>query len=92
VLLLALLGILLDSDLQRVNGVKNVLALLANLVAGVVFVFIADVAWSAVALVAVGSLFGGLLGAQVGRRLPSVVLRTVIVLVGVVAIVKLLAT
>ena len=44
-ILLALLGIFLADDLQRLNGVKNVLAVIANGVAAIVFVFFADVAW-----------------------------------------------
>ena len=44
VILLALLGIFIADDLQRLNAVKNVLALIANGVAAVVFVFAADVA------------------------------------------------
>jgi uncharacterized membrane protein YfcA len=42
-------------------------------------------------LLAVGALIGGVLGASVGRRLPPAVLRAVIVVVGLAAIVKLLA-
>ena len=41
VILLALLGIFITDHLQRLNGVKNVLALIANGVAAVVFVFVA---------------------------------------------------
>jgi len=49
------------------------------------------VAWAAAGLIAVGSVIGGQLGASVGRRVPSPVLRGLIVLVGVIAIVKILA-
>ena len=90
VLLLALMGILMDETLQRINAVKNVLAAVVNLVSGIVFVFVADVAWEAVLLLAAGSIVGGQLGARVGRRLPGAVLRGVIVVVGVAAIVQLL--
>jgi uncharacterized protein len=90
ILLLALMGVLLTESLQRINGVKNVLAFLANAVAAVIFVFTADVDWVAAALVAAGAIIGGQLGARVGRRLPPGVLRAVIVVVGLVAIAKLL--
>jgi uncharacterized protein len=90
VLLLALLGIGLDDDLQRHNAVKNVLATLANLVSGVIFAVVAPISWPVVGLIAVGSVAGGILGARVGRRLSSTVLRALIVVVGVVAIVLLL--
>jgi uncharacterized protein len=90
VLLLAILGIAIDDDLQRVNALKVVLAGLVNFVAAIVFVIAAHVAWGAVALIAVGSALGGQLGARVGRRLPAPVLRAVIVVVGLAAIAKLL--
>jgi uncharacterized membrane protein YfcA len=89
ILLLAILGLAIDEDLQRINALKVVLAGLVNLVAGVVFVFAAHVAWAPALLIAVGSVIGGILGASQGRRLPPPVLRAVIVIVGVVAIVRL---
>lgn len=89
VLLIAVLGLLLDEHLQRINAAKNVLSLVVNAVAAVVFIAVTDVAWTAVGLIALGSTVGGQLGALVGRRIPPAVLRAVIVLVGVVAIVGL---
>ena len=91
VILLALLGIFIADDLQRLNGVKNVLALIANGVAAIVFVFAADVAWDVAVLIALGSIVGGQVGAHVGRRIPERWLRVVIVVVGVVAAVRLIA-
>jgi uncharacterized membrane protein YfcA len=90
VLLVAILVITLDDTLQRANAAKNVLAGLVNAVAAILFVIVADVAWVPALLVAVGSVVGGLLGAHVGRRLPPLLLRIVIVTVGVVAVVMLL--
>ncbi|MFB6892546.1 sulfite exporter TauE/SafE family protein [Kitasatospora sp. NPDC056327] len=92
VLLLALMGMLLQEDLQRINGVKNALAMIVNGVAALFFLFTSTVDWAAAGLIAVGSLIGGLAGARVGRRLPPQALRAVIVVVGLVAVVKLLAT
>ncbi|WP_090771321.1 sulfite exporter TauE/SafE family protein [Nonomuraea maritima] len=90
VLLIGLLGIFLDDGLQRVNAAKNVLALLVNGVAAVLFVLVADVDWTAVAGVALGAVVGGFFGARLGRRIPAPILRAVIVLVGIVAIISLL--
>jgi uncharacterized membrane protein YfcA len=91
ILLLAVLGLALPDDLQRVNALKNVLALIVNAVAGVVFVFVAHVAWAAAGLVAAGAVIGGQIGSRYGRRLPPAALRGVIVVVGVFAMVRLLA-
>ncbi|MFD9127622.1 sulfite exporter TauE/SafE family protein [Kitasatospora sp. NPDC059571] len=90
VLLLAMMGMLLQDDMQRINGVKNVLALIVNGVAAVFFLFVAPIDWTAVVLIAVGSVAGGQLGARVGRRLPPPVLRSVIVVVGLAAVTRLL--
>ena len=91
IMLLAILGLTLDDEITRVNALKVVLAGTVNAVAAVVFVIAAPhIAWDAVALIAAGSTLGGHLGARVGRRLPATVLRAVIVVVGLVAIVKLL--
>jgi uncharacterized membrane protein YfcA len=89
IMLLAILGLALDDDLQRINAVKVVLAGLVNLVSGVIFVFAAHVAWLPALLIAVGSVIGGVVGARGGRRLPAPALRLVIVAVGIVAIVRL---
>jgi uncharacterized protein len=89
VLLIALLGLLLDEGLQRVNAAKNVLAGLVNLVAAVVFIAVSDVAWAAAGLIAIGAVVGGQVGAVIGRRVPQPVLRGLVVAVGVVAIVAL---
>ena len=61
--------------------------------AGLVFVAAAfdTVDWAVVAMIAGGSVVGGMLGATVGRRLPSGVLRVVIVIVGLSALAVFLA-
>ena len=89
ILILALLGLASSEGFQRVNGLKNVLAGLTNLVAGIVFVIAAHISWPVVALIAAGSVLGGQLGARIGRRLPPAGLRIVIVGVGIAAILKL---
>jgi uncharacterized membrane protein YfcA len=91
ILLLALLSLALEEELQRINALKVVLTGLVNLVSGIVFVFATHVAWAPAGLIAAGSVLGGVLGARAGRRLPPAVLRAVIVVVGIVAIVRLVA-
>jgi len=91
ILILSVLGLALHETLQRINAVKNVLALLTNLVAAVIFVAVAHIAWDVALVLAAGSIVGGQVGAHVGRRLPPAWLRAVIVVVGSLAIVKLVA-
>jgi uncharacterized membrane protein YfcA len=90
VLVIGLLGTFLDENMQRINGAKNVLVGFVNGVAAVVYIIFAHVNWIIVALIAVGSTLGGLLGARVGRRLPPIALRIFIVIIGVVSAVRLI--
>ncbi len=91
ILLLGILGVALPQDLHRTNALKNVLAGLVNAVAGLYFALVAHIAWGPALLIAAGSILGAQLGARYGRRLPPRVLRTLIVIVGATAIVRLLA-
>jgi uncharacterized membrane protein YfcA len=92
VVLLALLGILWSTDLHRSNGAKNVLAGVANLVSAIIFISSGTVDWRIALLVGAGSAAGGWLGARIGRRLPAPVLRTILVLVAVIAAVVFFVT
>jgi uncharacterized membrane protein YfcA len=89
VLLLGLMGLLLRDDLQRINATKNVLALIVNGIAAVVFIAVAHVDWAAAGLIAAGGILGGQLGAVVGRRLPPLLFRAAIVVIGAIAIAQL---
>jgi uncharacterized protein len=82
VILVALLGLALPDALQRTNAAKNLVAVVVNGVAAVVFVFVAAIRWDVVLPLSVGAVAGGILGARVGRRLRPAVLRAVIIVVG----------
>lgn len=90
IMLLAILGVALAQDIHRTNALKNVLAAIVNGVAGVCFLFSAEVAWRPAAIIAGSSIVGGQLGAHYGRRIPEPVLRSLIVVVGAFAIGHLL--
>jgi uncharacterized membrane protein YfcA len=91
VILLAAMRLLLPDDLQRLNGLKNALAAVANGVAAVGFVLFAHVAWDVAGLVAAGSIVGAALGARYGRRLPDAVLRGTVVVGGALVALVLFA-
>jgi uncharacterized protein len=93
ILLVGLMGMILSDGIQRLNAIKNVLATLVNLAAALTFIAFATrfIDWSVVALISCGAFLGGYLGARFGRRLPPAVLRTLIVAIGSVALVKILA-
>jgi uncharacterized membrane protein YfcA len=90
VILLAALRFFIPDGLQRLNGLKNVMAGIANGVAALLFMVAAHVAWDAAALLAVGSIAGAQLGSRYGRRIPDQRLRWTVVTVGVAVAVVLL--
>ena len=93
ILLVGLMGALLPENIQRINGAKNLLTLVVNVVAASAYAIVAHdrISWEAAGLIAVGSLIGGFIGATVGRRLPPLALKTAIVVLGIVAIWRILA-
>ncbi len=92
ILLMSILGAMFDETIHKLNSVKIMLAVAANTAAAIVFVVHGGIAWKAAGVISLGSLIGGVLGAHIGRRLPSGVYRGFIVFVGLVAIVKLVTS
>lgn len=93
ILLMGVFGVFLHASLQQSNAIKVILSLVVNLVAAVSYLIIAPerIHWPVVILIAVGSLIGGFIGAKVGRKLSPGWLRTVIVVLGLVALVNMVA-
>ena len=90
IILLATLAVFVPDHLHRSNAVKNVLAGTVNGVAAVFFILFADVDWTVVVLIALGSVVGATLGARYGRRIPSTILRVAIIVLGVLVATKLI--
>lgn len=91
IVLLALLGVLLPDELQRLNALKGVLSLLIAAVSAAGFALFGPIAWDAALLVGGACLLGGVAGVRVARRLPAPLLRGLVIAFGTaVAIVLLL--
>jgi uncharacterized membrane protein YfcA len=89
VLLLAVLGVMVEETLARLNAVKNVISGLANFVAAAAFAIFAPVRWSFVVPLAAGFLIGGWTGPKIVRRIPAPGLRIVVALAGLALAIKL---
>jgi uncharacterized membrane protein YfcA len=92
IILMSLLRLSFAENLQVLNAMKNVLAGVANAVAGLLFIIVADVAWDAAALIAVGSVGGSLVAARYGRRIPPEILRRVVIVYGTIVAIVLIVT
>src|SRR5580700_4515747 len=83
VMMLAVLGLFIRDDLQRINALKGMMSLIINIVAAIYFAFFGPVSWLAVLVMVPMSAAGGFLGVTAARRLSPVVLRTLVVAFGV---------
>lgn len=89
VMMVAVLGLGTDLELRIVNGLKTLSLMVGNIVAGLIFIVVADPRWDVVVLLAAGSLAGGYVGARIGRKLPDAAFRWSVVAAGIVAAVLL---
>jgi uncharacterized membrane protein YfcA len=81
-ILLAALALFLEDNLNRINGLKQTLALQVNIPAVLLFSFFHQLNWIAAAVMATGSVFGGVLGGRVGSQINPEQLRLVVVALG----------
>ena len=82
VMYVAALALVLDETLNRINALKNVLSVTVGAVTLLVFAIFGPVNWPAVLILAPATLVGGYAGARLARRLPSRVLKALIVAFG----------
>ncbi len=88
IMLLAVLGIALHDRLDRLNALKQVMSLIINATAAILFLFSGKVYWSLAAVMAVGSLVGGNVGGRFAGKVKLARLRLVVVSIGfIVAVV-----
>lgn len=84
VIVLAMLAVVLDDSLTRLNALKQAVAFATNVAAAVFFLFSGQVVWLAAAVMAVGALVGGVVGGRLAGRIKPSVLRYVVVGIGVI--------
>jgi uncharacterized membrane protein YfcA len=83
VMMLAVLGLFIRDDLQRINALKAMLSVVINVVAAVYFMLFGPVSWIAALVMVPASAAGGYAGVSLARRLRPAVLRTIVVVLGV---------
>ena len=93
IILLAVLGLVLNDTLTRLNALKQCIAFAANVSAALLFIFSGKVVWSVALVMMVGALLGGSLGGRLASRVKPGTLRWIVVAVGfVVGLIYLVKT
>jgi uncharacterized membrane protein YfcA len=82
VIVLAALVAVIDDSVTRLNALKQMVSLSANLSAAVVFVFSHRVAWTLALLVGIGGILGGAVGGAIASRVPAKLLRSIVIVCG----------
>lgn len=82
ILLLALLALFVADTLQHLNAMKILLAGCSNLLAALLYAFLAPVEWRFAVTIMLSSFLGGRAGANLARRVPSDPLRIGIAVLG----------
>jgi uncharacterized protein len=84
VIILAVLGLVVNDSLTRLNAVKQVIAFSANAAAALLFVFSGRVEWVVVLVMAAGALLGGSLGGRIAGKVKPETLRWLVVVIGLI--------
>lgn len=82
IVLLALFSLWGMTDLHMMNGLKSWLSFALAVISTLIFAAGGQIAWRECAIMAAGTVLGGLLGAPVARRIAPPVLRGLIAVVG----------
>ena len=84
ILLLALFGLLGQVNLNAMNGMKNLVSALLTAIAVAVYAWGGVVAWPQAVVMMIAATAGGYFGARLARRIPTTLLRTGIVGIGLI--------
>jgi uncharacterized membrane protein YfcA len=84
IIMLAVLGLILNDNLTRLNALKQSIGFSANITAALLFVFSGKINWNVAIVMMVGALLGGSLGGRLASRVKPNVLRWIVVSIGFV--------
>jgi uncharacterized protein len=90
IVLIALLALVLDDTMPKLNALKNVGQAVIGVVTVVIFAIAGPVDWLAVALLVPTIIIGGYAGARVAPHLPATVWRVLLIVFGTAVAVVLL--
>ncbi len=85
VILMAVLGLVTDDSLTRLNFLKQALGFIINLAAAIYFAFSGKVDWWVAFVMVFGSILGGWIGGKLAGKIKPELLRWIVVSAGLIA-------
>lgn len=85
VILMAVLGMVIDDSLTRLNFLKQALGFVINMAAAIYFAFSGKVDWWIAFVMIFGSILGGWIGGKLAGRIKPELLRWIVVGAGLIA-------
>jgi uncharacterized membrane protein YfcA len=79
-IVLAVLALEVQESITKLNALKQTISLCANGAAAILFLFSNKVIWSAAIVMAIGALFGGVIGGLAADWIRPSVLRGIVVM------------
>ncbi|MEI6314770.1 MAG: sulfite exporter TauE/SafE family protein [Syntrophus sp. (in: bacteria)] len=84
VIVIAMLGLIYDDSLTRLNVLKQAISFSINITAAVYFAFSGKVEWLIVLVMIIGSVTGGLAGGKLAGKVNPDILRWLVVIIGII--------
>jgi uncharacterized membrane protein YfcA len=84
VIVLAVLGLVIEESLTRLNALKQAVAFCVNTAAALFFIFSGQVVWTAALVMAIGAIIGGVIGGRLAGSVKPQMLRTIVITIGVI--------
>lgn len=82
VMVLAVIGLVLEDSLTRLNALKQAISFSINISAAIFFLFSGQVLWTTALVMAIGALAGGAMGGRLAGRIKPLTLRRIVITVG----------
>jgi uncharacterized membrane protein YfcA len=85
VIVLAVLGLVIEDTLTRLNATKQAISFCVNTAAALFFLFSGQVLWPAAVVMAIGAIVGGVIGGRLAGSIQPDTLRAVVITLGLIA-------
>jgi uncharacterized protein len=92
VIILAVLALIYNESITKLNAIKQALAFSINISAAVYFCFSGKVIWITALVMAVGAIAGGIIGGKLSSKIKPAILRWTVITIGLIVAVYYFST